>query len=242
MNRRQFVESEGATCANWSWSWSFINTAKREIIFGAWDKYTEPKRVMILSDEWITNDDGRRSPGYPQSLEHIRLIRDEGYQLLTFPMRQRILPNGKVKIGGITRLLSPRKLTSDGGKWWAYDLDVEPVPPLPEELPGQREHVEGRKITVKINAYERSPEARAECIAHHGYKCAVCGFDFTDKYGDLGKNFIHVHHLIPIGQIGREYRVNGVRDLRPVCPNCHAMLHRPRTMLTIEELRRVLRR
>ena len=93
MNRRQFVESEGATCDNWSRSWSFINETKREIIFGAWDVNTEGNGVLILSHEWQTNDHGRRNPGYNKSLEHIRLIREKGYKLMTFPMEQMELPN-----------------------------------------------------------------------------------------------------------------------------------------------------
>jgi 5-methylcytosine-specific restriction protein A len=56
-------------------------------------------------------------------------------------------------------------------------------------------------------------------------------------YGDIGKGFIHVHHLKPVSQIGETYEVDPINDLRPVCPNCHAMLHRPEETLTIEELK-----
>ena len=45
-------------------------------------------------------------------------------------------------------------------------------------------------------------------------------------YGEIGKDFIHVHHLIPLNEIGKEYIVDYKNDLIPVCPNCHAMLHR----------------
>ena len=69
--------------------------------------------------------------------------------------------------------------------------------------------------------------ARKKCIEHYGAKCAVsnCGFDFEKLYGDIGKGFIHVHHLTQLSDIGQGYEVDPIKDLRPVCPNCHAMLH-----------------
>jgi 5-methylcytosine-specific restriction protein A len=64
--------------------------------------------------------------------------------------------------------------------------------------------------------------------------------DFGKRYGRLGLGFIHVHHLVPISAIGSEYRVDPLADLVPVCPNCHAMLHRSEPPLAIERLRRLL--
>jgi Predicted restriction endonuclease len=66
----------------------------------------------------------------------------------------------------------------------------------------------------------------------------VCGFDFEKRYGAIGVGFIHVHHLVDIASIGGRYQVDPVRDLRPVCPNCHAMLHREKPALSIQELKR----
>ena len=56
-------------------------------------------------------------------------------------------------------------------------------------------------------------------------------------HGEIGKNFIHVHHLTPISTIGKEYELNVDTDLVPVCPNCHYMLHRKDPPYTIEELK-----
>ncbi|WP_294635523.1 hypothetical protein [uncultured Aquabacterium sp.] len=105
--------------------------------------------------------------------------------------------------------------------------------------PDQAPLKEGATKTVLVNAYERSAEARRRCIEHHGYACAVCDVHFELHYGsELGKGFIHVHHLKPLHVIGVDYEVDPVADLRPVCPNCHAMLHRKRGQtLSIEELR-----
>ncbi|MFA7132931.1 MAG: hypothetical protein WC108_06495, partial [Bacteroidales bacterium] len=67
---------------------------------------------------------------------------------------------------------------------------------------------EGAKKTVIVNAYERNPKARSLCLEHWGTKCSVCGFDFEKKYGEIGQGFIHVHHLIPVSQIGKSYQID----------------------------------
>lgn len=85
---------------------------------------------------------------------------------------------------------------------------------------------EGLKKSITVNKYERSSLARSKCIEYHGTNCKVCNINFNDVYGDLGKDFIHIHHIIPIHKIGKIYKVNYKEDLIPVCPNCHAMLHR----------------
>lgn len=240
MNRREFIESQGATCSNWNWCWSFINEKKRLIIFGAWDKNTKGKMAMILAKTWQTRETGRRSPGYPKSLEHIRLIQEENYRLMTFPMEYSETPNGKVKIKGFTPTLSEKKLVRIGDDWYAAQLDYTDVIPLTEELPQPDKFFEGAKTTVTINAYERNPRARAACISHHGCRCIACGFDFKEIYGTIGDGFIHVHHNVPIGKIGAQYQIDPISDLTPVCPNCHAMIHRAEPALTIEQLKNLL--
>jgi 5-methylcytosine-specific restriction protein A len=230
MNRRDFIKSQGATCKNWQWSWSFINEAKRIIIFGAWDRDTVGKRTKIFSDEW-------NGPGYSQSREHIRLIEEERYELMTFPMQRKDDKDGRAKIGGFTPKLTKRKLSKVGGDRFASDYDDASSVALAEEISSPEKYSEGSRVSVTINAYERNPKARAACIAHHGYICAVCGFDFTNIYGDIGENFTHVHHVVPIGKIGKEYEIDPIKDLIPVCPNCHAMIHRAEPPLTVDQLR-----
>lgn len=100
---------------------------------------------------------------------------------------------------------------------------------------------EGAKEQITVNAYERNPQARKECIKHYGTKCFICGFDFENTYGEMGKGFIHVHHIKPLSEISQEYEINPIEDLRPVCPNCHAMLHWRRPY-SIEEIKSVLKK
>ncbi|WP_088707526.1 HNH endonuclease [Noviherbaspirillum denitrificans] len=110
----------------------------------------------------------------------------------------------------------------------------------PDELPQAATYTEGAGQQVVVNRYERSPEARNACITHFGNTCQVCALDFSEKYGELGAGFIHVHHRVSIAAIGNEYCVDPVNDLVPVCPNCHAMLHRREPPLEIEELRALM--
>lgn len=112
---------------------------------------------------------------------------------------------------------------------------------LPEEMAATTTLIEGAVYRVPVNIYERNPKARRQCLSHFGYDCVVCGFNFATSYGKVGEDFIHVHHLTPVSEIGMEYVVDPVCDLRPVCPNCHAMIHRRIPAYTINEVRAFLR-
>ena len=110
----------------------------------------------------------------------------------------------------------------------------------PEEILG-REYLEGAVRHVLTNTYERDLLARQACIDHYGVRCVVCGLDFGERYGAIGAGFIHVHHLIPLSDVEPNYRLDPIKDLRPVCPNCHAVLHRRRPPISPEALRASLR-
>lgn len=111
----------------------------------------------------------------------------------------------------------------------------------PSDLSPGREYREGAVLQVLVNAYERNPRAREACLRHYGFRCIVCDFDFEERYGSIGREFIHVHHRRPLGLTRATYRLNPVRDLVPICPNCHAMLHRKDPPLEPEELRKKMR-
>jgi 5-methylcytosine-specific restriction protein A len=119
------------------------------------------------------------------------------------------------------------------------DVNVEEV--FPDEVTEDDQTLlEGKTKKVSVNIYERNPITRQQCIDHYGCKCVICDFDFEDIYGEIGKSFIHVHHLIELSSIGNEYSIDPINDLRPVCPNCHAMLHKRKPAYTIEEIRQHL--
>jgi len=111
------------------------------------------------------------------------------------------------------------------------DLDIEP-----------EEFVEGLSELVKVNRYERDPRVRRECIAHFGPVCQICGFDFAERYGDLGRNFIEVHHIVPLSSgAGVEIVVDPTVDVVPICSNCHSMIHRGGHTRSLDDVRRALR-
>lgn len=70
-------------------------------------------------------------------------------------------------------------------------------------------------------------------------KCDVCDFDFVLRYGDeLGHGFIEAHHKTPVSLLDGIRRTR-IEDLALVCSNCHRMLHRGKTLLTVEQLKTI---
>ena len=120
----------------------------------------------------------------------------------------------------------------------------------PEE-PEAFDHIpkgkEGASIQITSNRYERDPKLRSACIKHYIEKdgrlaCQVCGMDFESRYGEIGRGFIHIHHDDPLGNGQGERAVDPIRDLVPVCPNCHAMLHKKpgKGAYSVEELKAMM--
>lgn len=105
----------------------------------------------------------------------------------------------------------------------------------PDEV--EEDLFEGAKKQITVNGYERNAQARQECVNYFGYRCSICSFDFENIYGEIGKDFIHVHHVKPLSEIDGQYKINPIEDLRPVCPNCHSMLHKRKPSYSIEELK-----
>lgn len=245
MNRKEFIESLGATGKNWTWSWSFINEKDKVVIFGAWTHlYDEDLGWMILSDDWKMSAKGRWNPGYTQALEHLRLVESEKYKLFTFPMvkappKPGAPKNAPAKIQEIIQELSAGTLVRDGSEWYSSKSTM-PVSILPDEIINPGNYFEGARREISVNVYERNARARTICVRHYGRKCIACKFDFENQYGKLGAEYIHVHHLKPLSEIQKRYKLDPIEDLRPVCPNCHAMIHRRQPALTIKELQKIL--
>ena len=123
---------------------------------------------------------------------------------------------------------------------WSFDEDAG-IYISPEEQPDEEEIWEGAVTRITVNRYERKPVARRKCIEHYGAVCVACGMDFGEMYGERGEGIIHVHHLKPIHEIRKAYKVDPIKDLRPVCPNCHVMIHAQGEMLSIARLKKIIR-
>ncbi len=113
--------------------------------------------------------------------------------------------------------------------------DYNPVL-LAEELPTDELFWEGAMCQITVNAYERDSTARQRCLDHYGVTCSACGMSFEEHYGRHAARIIHVHHEVPLREIGEEYQVDPIKDLKPVCPNCHAVIHAVRPARTIEQV------
>ncbi len=105
----------------------------------------------------------------------------------------------------------------------------------------EKESFEGAKKRVEVNSYERNAYERNKCIDYYSQNgricCQICGFDFGKFYGEQYKNLIEVHHIKPISEIGRNYKIDGTRDLIPLCSNCHMVVH-SKNAESIEELKK----
>lgn len=107
---------------------------------------------------------------------------------------------------------------------------------LPEEAEAH-DLLEGQIRRISVDRFERDGKARRACIEHYGCECAACGLTLSSVYGDVAAHFIHVHHLLPLASVRRRHRVDPIRDLRPVCPNCHAVIHLKSPPFSIDEVR-----
>ncbi|MBP8083121.1 MAG: HNH endonuclease [Spirochaetes bacterium] len=142
---------------------------------------------------------------------------------------------GPAIIKEIIPILNDRFLLNIGNAWYAQNEILNQI--IPEEVIHPTIFHEGATSQITINAYERNGNARKACLNHYGYSCIICGFNFEEKYGEIGKEYIHVHHNKPLSEIKKEYQIDPIADLIPICPNCHAMIHCSQPDLTIEQLK-----
>jgi len=171
------------------------------------------------------------------------------FEVLLDPLQDKILrfehlskaPFSQVKwstqSGGIS---IPEDIASKLEDTWAELNGVEMVK-LPEEVSNNEKFYEGARRWISINAYERNPRARKICIDKYGVTCWVCKRNLAELYGEVAEGLIHVHHLKPFYEVKKEYEIDPVRDLRPVCPNCHAVIHLKKSPYTIEQVKEFLK-
>ncbi len=104
---------------------------------------------------------------------------------------------------------------------------------------GEIVYFEGKRYSVSSTAIERDSLARRRCLEHFGYECNVCSISFEKEYGEIGKNYIHVHHRIDLAYSNGQHIIDPTKDLIPLCPNCHAMVHTEKPAMPIEKLKSI---
>lgn len=140
----------------------------------------------------------------------------------TFPAETAMLETDEEQ-GRDAIIMHFRKINNSSFEIEVYGAGSVAEETVPEEYMAQ---VEGKAVKVEYSRRMRSAINRQKAIEIHGSTCAVCGFDFEKTYGDLGRGFIEVHHLNPLGESEEEGEVNPATDLIPLCANCHRMIHR----------------
>jgi 5-methylcytosine-specific restriction enzyme A len=220
---RQGKEPRGIFASGWSTSDVYADVHWDESRPSPLANYVDVRLDVLL--------DADREPIFPRQALDVGVYR---------------LANWNTQMSGIT---IPEEVAQQLEKDWASFLTSKSIVqhhhiPIAEPLAGEvidsQRYPEGATQRITVTIYERNREARGICIRHYGLDCMVCGFNFQQTYGEVGATFIHVHHLKPLSEIGREYTLDPIQDLQPVCPNCHAMLHRKTPPYSIEELRELL--
>lgn len=143
------------------------------------------------------------------------------------------IEKNNIKVGVRTNV--PRKISSLSN----YVLIKAILARAAEEI-DEAEYREGSVSKITVNRYERDRNARKACLEHYGYKCYACGVNLENIYGEIAKGFIHVHHETPISTIKEEYQLNPIEDLKPICPNCHSIIHLTHPPMSIAELQSML--
>lgn len=207
-------------------------TAKKVMFKGIVEKVDIPSSEVTHDKEFWTDLD-EYNKQYDGKYCRIKLLEQTDRDELSYD---------SLKKKGLTGTIqSPRKLDDNLAEYIEKYFKMEPTIYPDSDMP--ENYYEGAVTTTKVNKYERNPIARKKCIEYHGCECSVCGLSFEEMYGELGKDFIHVHHIVPLNTIGKEYKVDYKTDLIPVCPNCHAMLHRKINdrRYSVEELKTIVK-
>jgi 5-methylcytosine-specific restriction protein A len=75
-----------------------------------------------------------------------------------------------------------------------------------------------------------------------GFICQACMFNFEETYGNLGREYIEAHHLVPISDLKKgEKRKVTEYDFAVLCSNCHRMIHRQANPGDLEKLKSHIR-
>ena len=126
----------------------------------------------------------------------------------------------------------------------SFILSGAPLPPA-EILGNDEEEGKEGQILTRTHRYKERDKKLVARKKHRVLQeagrlsCEVCGFNFTDAYGDRGDGFIECHHTKPVSEL-RDGEKTNINDLALVCSNCHRMIHRRKPWLSVAELSALL--
>ena len=109
----------------------------------------------------------------------------------------------------------------------------------------QNEYAEGKRKERETYFFARNPKLIKEAKRVHGYKCQACNFEFKNKYGEFGKDYIECHHENVLSERPEEewneFVKTSINDVKVLCSNCHRMVHHRRPALSFLELLKILK-
>jgi 5-methylcytosine-specific restriction protein A len=127
-----------------------------------------------------------------------------------------------------------------------FTIALKEIPRFDPDMNEELEFPEGREVERKHKQRERN--TRLVELAKEKFKkqngslyCQICHFDFYQKYGEIGKDFIEAHHTLPIRDMVKN-QITKIEDIAMVCPNCHRILHRKRPWLTMSDLNNIIKK
>jgi len=105
--------------------------------------------------------------------------------------------------------------------------------------------VEGALYYHEVAHRRRERMLRQRCIERYAREhqgrlpCEACGFEFALVYGELGTSYVQVHHEHALS-LRAQASETLLEEMRVVCANCHAMIHRGGRVRTVDELRHAI--
>jgi predicted HNH restriction endonuclease len=104
----------------------------------------------------------------------------------------------------------------------------------------QSDFADAKRLAREQCFFARNPTLAKARKRRDQYTRQICLLNFPDTYGELGKNFAECHHLDPRSELkeGKNDTVmTNITRVVTLCANCHRMVHRKRSALTIERVK-----
>jgi predicted HNH restriction endonuclease len=122
----------------------------------------------------------------------------------------------------------------------AFDVEYAELFPGQDPVSAREGRVRYRQHRVRERSAVLRRMKKEAVLAQTGrLACEVCGFDYAERYGSLGQDFIECHHAEQLAD--GEERETTLDDLVLLCANCHRMIHRTSPMMSPAELQQELR-
>jgi 5-methylcytosine-specific restriction protein A len=152
----------------------------------------------------------------------------------------------KFEVKDTLEILNAYELTKTGLLFVAKESTESPKLIVSLESDTDDEFPEGKELTRIHKSKERNSQVvikkKEKVLRESGnLACEVCGFDFVKFYGQIGYGFAECHHIIPLSMLRDEQKTK-LSDLAIVCANCHRILHKTRPLLSIQELRAIVKK